>query len=44
MVYNDKVGIAIDTLEEIKRGYGGGEAGQLFKRLMEYLRRLYEGR
>jgi hypothetical protein len=44
MVYNDKVGIAVDTLEEIKRGYRTGEAGQLFKRLIKYLHRLYEGR
>jgi len=44
MVYNDKVGIAVDTWREIEQGYRAGEAGELFKRLMEYLRRLYEGR
>ena len=44
MVYNDKVGMAVDTWEEIKHSYRGGEAGELFKRLMEYLRRLREGR
>jgi hypothetical protein len=44
MVYNEKVGIAVDTWEEIERGYRTGEAGELFKRLMKYLRRLYKGR
>jgi hypothetical protein len=44
MVYNDKVGIAVDTWEEIEKHLRAGEAGQLFKRLMEYLRRLHKGR
>jgi hypothetical protein len=44
VVYNDKVGIAVDTWEEIRHHYRAGEAGELFKRLMEYLRRLREGR
>jgi hypothetical protein len=45
MVYDERVGIAICTEEEIKWGYGGGgEAGQLLKRLMDYLERLKEGK
>jgi len=44
VVYNDKVGMAVDTWEEIRCHYGIGEAGELFKRLMEYLRRLHEGK
>jgi len=44
VVYNDKVGIAVDKREDIERSYRTGEAGELFKRLIEYLRKLYEGR
>jgi len=45
VVYHEKVGIAICTEDEIKWGYSeGGEAGQLLKRLMDYLEKLKEGK
>jgi hypothetical protein len=45
MVYHEEVGIAICTEDEIKWAYGGGgEAGQLLKRLMDYLEKLKEGK
>jgi hypothetical protein len=43
LVYNEKVGVAVCSREEVEESYGRGEAGSLLRKLMEYLRRVVEG-
>jgi hypothetical protein len=43
LVYSREVGIAVCSREEVEESYGMGEAGSLFRKLMEYLRRVVEG-
>jgi len=43
LVYDRDIGFGACSLEEIRRSLRAGEAGEAFKRLMEYLEELARG-